>query len=55
MQATLDFLHGLEAMEGMPSVRAPGENLEATRMRHAKEGIPVAEDTWAQILASGEK
>ncbi len=55
MQKTLDFLHGLEGTEGMPAVRAPGENLKAIRARHAAEGIPVAQDTWAEILAFGEK
>jgi len=55
MNRTLDFLHALDVADGMPGVRAPGENLAATRGRHAKEGIPVAEDTWAQIIASGEK
>ncbi len=55
MSKTLDFLHALDVADGMPGVRAPGENLAATRARHAKEGIPVAEDTWAQILSSAGK
>jgi len=55
MRKTLDFLHSLEGMDGMSAVRAPGENLEATRARHAAEGIPVAQDTWAEILAFAEK
>ena len=55
MQKTLDFLHGLEVAEGMPSVRAPGERLEQTRARHAAEGIPVAQDTWTEILNFAEK
>lgn len=55
MRETLDFLHALEPMDGMPSVRAPGENLEATRARHVAEGIPVARETWEEILAFAEK
>ena len=54
MQKTLDFLHGLEVMDGMPGVRAPGENLEKTRARHAQEGIPVARDTWEQICRAAD-
>lgn len=52
MQRTLDALHALPVTPGQPGVRAPGENLAATRARHAREGIPVAEDTWESILAA---
>ena len=55
MRKMLDFLHGLEVMDGMPGVRAPGENLERTRARHALEGIPVAQETWEQILSYAGK
>lgn len=55
IKATLNFLHSLETKSGMPQVRAPGENLAQTRARHRREGIPVAQETWEQILASAEK
>ena len=55
MQETIDFLHGIETKEGMPSVRAPGEGLERTRARHRAEGIPVGEEIWSQILSAAEK
>ncbi len=55
MQQTLDFLHGLEGTPGAHDVRAPGEHLDKTRARHAQQGIPVARDTWEEILAFGQK
>lgn len=44
-----------DSMDGMPRVRAPGETPAQQRARHAAEGILVARDSWASILASDEK
>ncbi|MBP3656448.1 MAG: Ldh family oxidoreductase [Clostridia bacterium] len=52
MEETIAFLNGLEPADGGSGVHAPGQNLEKTRERHRKEGIPVAEATWAKILAA---
>ena len=51
MEKTLRFLHALDG----GGVRAPGENLAATREKHLREGLPVAEETWEKILQAGEK
>jgi len=55
MNKTLDFLHSLETLEGMPGVRAPGESLKSVRERHMQEGIPVAGDTWEEIRSLAGK
>ena len=50
----LNLVGGLEPADGGSGVHAPGQNLERTREKHRREGIPVAEATWEKILAAGE-
>ena len=50
MEKTIAFLNGLEPKDGKHGVHAPGQNLEKTRARNRKQGIPVTEETWQKIL-----
>ena len=48
---TLDFLHSLPGENGKTGgVRAPGERLALTREENLREGLPVTEATWENIL-----
>lgn len=53
METTIEFLNGLKPADGVHGVHAPGQNLAATREKHDREGIPVAEATWEKILEAG--
>ena len=54
-EAMIDFLHSLPPADGVHGVHVPGENLQETRRRNLKEGIPVTEITWQRILEAAER
>ena len=54
-EAVIDFLHSLPPADGVHGVHVPGENLQETRRRNLKEGIPVTEITWQRILEAAER
>lgn len=52
MERSVAFLNALAPRDGKHGVRAPGQNLAATRAKHRAQGIPVTEETWAKIQSA---
>jgi len=50
IEATIEDLHQSAVAPGSGEVRYPGERVIATRARHDKEGIPVDDAVWKEIL-----
>lgn len=51
----LDWLRGSAVAPGLDKVRIAGEPEREMRARREKQGIPVDETTWAEIVAAGAK
>ncbi len=51
----LDWLRKSAVAPGFDKVRIAGEPERETRARREKQGIPVDETTWAEIVAAGAK
>jgi len=53
--ALIDWVLAAQPAPGVDKVRIAGEPEQASRQRRAKEGIPVDETTWQELLACGAK
>ncbi len=54
-RAFLDWLRRSPPAAGIDKVRIAGEPERETKAKRDREGIPVDETTWSEILAAGEK
>ena len=50
-EETIAYITDTPLMEGVESVRFPGQSLIDTRKRNLKEGIPVNDEMWERLLA----
>jgi uncharacterized oxidoreductase len=50
--AVTDFLRAAQAADPADPVRAPGDKERETRIARARDGIPLDDETWSQIVAS---
>jgi uncharacterized oxidoreductase len=51
--SVLNRINAVPPAQGFGSVQTPGEPEVNAASKRRKEGIPVAEDTWAEIIAAG--
>lgn len=51
IEEILSFTRSSSLMEGFNEIRYPGERVLATRLKNLKDGIPVNEKKWQQLLA----
>jgi 3-dehydro-L-gulonate 2-dehydrogenase len=51
----IDYTHDVEPMHPGERTYYPGERTLQTRARNSKEGIPVSEEVWDEVLALIEK
>jgi uncharacterized oxidoreductase len=54
-RAFLDWLRRSPPAPGYDKVRIAGEPERETKARRDREGIPVDDTTWTEILAAGER
>lgn len=56
LQEIIDYTHDVELMKSGDKVYYPGERAMATREKNMKEGMPVIDEVWQQIMSLlGEK
>ena len=51
LQEIIDYTHDVEPMKSGDKVYYPGERAMATREKNMKEGMPVIDEVWQQIMS----
>jgi 3-dehydro-L-gulonate 2-dehydrogenase len=51
LQEIIDYTHDVEPMKSGDKVYYPGERAMATREKNMKEGMPVIDEVWQQVMS----
>jgi len=54
-RSLVDSMHDAKPAEGVEQVLVPGDPERASRVQRGRDGIPLADGTWASLLATGEQ